>query len=471
MDKRLNRPRISETRRYAIFGAIFGVIFPLVGTLTRAFLMRLPINISNMIYAQSSDPILWIVDTAPIVLGMFAAYAGYKQDQVSRINKELYQRESELVNKQAALEQYMNEHTSELELANQYNAHRAKQFESIAQVSRVINQTQGLQDLLLQIAQVISQQFNFYHVGIFLLDANNEYAVFSASNSEGGQKMLARNHKLKVGQEGIVGVVARSKAPRIALDIGADAIYFNNPDLPETRSEMALPLLQTGGQIIGVLDIQSTEANAFSREDLEILLTLANQVATAIGNARFYEQTQKALLESEMFYRSSIQTGWKKFARAQRLAGIRRHSLKSNLLLEYAELPGAAEVMRSGNVYLKKADKYDKFSQVTIPMKLRGEVVGILNVKGDKGRVWSSDELDIIAAIVERAALSIENARLLEESRAAAEKERTIGEFSTKIGSLNSLDSLLQTTIQELGNVLPNTDIAIQLSTEKPGRT
>jgi len=98
-------------------------------------------------------------------------------------------------------------------------------------------------------------------------------------------------------------------------------------------------------------------------------------------------------------------------------------------------------------------------------------VVGILNVKGDKGRVWSSDELDIIAAIVERAALSIENARLLEESRAAAEKERTIGEFSTKIGSLNSLDSLLQTTIQELGNVLPNTDIAIQLSTEKPGRT
>jgi putative methionine-R-sulfoxide reductase with GAF domain len=94
-----------------------------------------------------------------------------------------------------------------------------------------------------------------------------DYAVLSAANSEGGQKMLERNHKLRVGQVGIVGYVAGAGKPRIALDTGSDAIYFNNPDLPETRSEMALPLIQTGGQIVGVLDIQSIEPNAFNPED------------------------------------------------------------------------------------------------------------------------------------------------------------------------------------------------------------
>jgi GAF domain-containing protein len=462
MDKRLTRPKISETLRYAVFGALFGATFPLGGTVARVLLLGLPINISNMIHAQGADPLLWVVDTAPFVLGMFAAYAGYKQDQVSQINKELYQRESELKYNQVSLEKYINERTNELRLANQHNERRAQQFESIAQVSRAINQTQGLQDLLPQITQVISQQFNFYHVGIFLLDANNEYAVLAASNSEGGQKMLTRNHKLKVGQTGIVGNVAGTGMPRIALDTGADAAYFNNPDLPETHSEMALPLFRGGQQLIGVIDVQSTEQNAFGQEDIQVLTTLAEQVSIAITNARLYEETQKTLLESEMLYRRDIQTGWEKFSRSQKLAGIRRQGMKSNLLLEPMELPGAAEVTLSGNVYQKKADNNDKSSQITIPMKLRGEIVGMLNVKTDEERKWTGDELDIVNAIVERAALSIESARLLEESRMAAKKERVIGEISAKIGSSSNLESILKTAIQELGNTLPGTDIAIQ---------
>jgi GAF domain-containing protein len=462
MDKRQNRPEISETLRYAIFGVVIGLTFPLVGTLARVLLLQLPINISNMIYAQSADPLLWVVDTSPLVLGMFAAYAGYKQVQVSRVNKELYQRESELKNIQATLEQRVDERTVELQLANQHNERRAKQFESIAQVSRAINQTQGLQDLLPQITQVINQQFNFYHVGIFLLDANNEYAVLAASNSEGGQKILARNHKLKVGQTGIVGNVAGTGVPRIALDTGADANYFNNPDLQETRSEMALPLLHSQKNLIGVMDVQSTEQNAFGQEDIQILTTLADQVSTAIVNARLYEETQKALLESEMLYRQDIQTGWGKFSRSQKFAGVHRQGINSNLFIEPMELPGAAEVTRSGNVYQKKADNNDKSSQMTIPMKFRGEVVGMLNIKTDGERVWSADEMDIITAIIERAALSIEGARLLNESQKRAEKERVIGEISAKIGSSSDLESILQTAIQELGNTLPGTDIAIQ---------
>lgn len=365
------------------------------------------------------------------------------------------------------LEKRISERTTELQVANEINARRARQFEAISQVSRAINQTRDLQNLLPQITEVINQQFGFYHVGIFLLDANNEYAVLVAANSDGGKKMLARNHQLKVGQVGIVGNVAGTGTPRIALDTGTDASYFNNPDLPETRSEMALPLFRTGKQLIGVLDVQSTQPNAFGQDDIQILTTLADQVAIAISNARLYEDTQKALLEAETIYRRDIQTGWSKFARAQKLSGVQRRGAKSNLLFEPIELPGALEVTRSGNIYQKKAEGNNKFSQMTIPMKLRGEVVGILNIKADNNREWTVDEMDIITAIIERAALSIDNARLLHEAQKRASKERTIGAISAKIGGLVNIENILQTAIQELGVTMPDTNIAIQFKKDQ----
>jgi GAF domain-containing protein len=275
--------------------------------------------------------------------------------------------------------------------------------------------------------------------------------------------MLARNHKLKVGQVGIVGNVAGTGIPRIALDTGADAAYFNNPDLLETRSEMALPLFLGGNQLIGIIDVQSTEQNAFGLDDIKILATLAEQVSIAIANARLYEETQKTLLESEMLYQRNIQTGWAKFTRSQKLAGIRRQGLKSDLLLEPIKLPGAAEATRLGGVYHKKAESNDKSAQTTIPMKLRGKVVGMLNIKTDDDRAWSADEMDIITAIIERAALSIENARLLTESRNAAEKERVIGEISAKISASAQIEMILKTAVRELGSQIGDAQISVEI--------
>jgi GAF domain-containing protein/HAMP domain-containing protein len=361
------------------------------------------------------------------------------------------------------LEERIAMRTNELESANEINTRRARQFEAISRVTRAINQTQNLQDLLPQITQVINQQFNFYHVGIFLMNANNEYAVFAASNSAGGQKMLARNHKLKVGQMGIVGNVAMTGIPRIALDTGSDAAYFNNPDLPETRSEMALPLFRGGQQLIGIIDVQSTEPNAFGQEDIQTLSTLAEQVSIAIVNARLYEETQKALLESEMFYRRDIQTGWTKFVRSQKLAGIRRLGMKSNIYSESIALPGESEVIRSGTPYIKNDVNS---SQMTIPVKLRGERVGMLSIKTDEERKLTSDEMDIITAIVERAALSMESTRLLAESRTTAEKERVIGEISAKISAGTEIETILKTAVRELGNQIGGAHISVEIGSE-----
>jgi GAF domain-containing protein len=293
------------------------------------------------------------------------------------------------------------------------------------------------------------------------MDANAEYAVLIASNSPGGQRMLARNHKLKVGQTGIVGYVAGTGLPRIALDTGADAIYFDNPDLPDTRSEIALPLLRQGREIMGILDVQSREPNAFNQEDVRILTTLADQVAIAIENARLFEQAQKAIQEAEFFYRSDLKDGWSRFTRSQQIAGIHRRNLKANILAEPVEIPGALEAIRSGSAYTKI--EANTASLITIPMKLRGEVVGVLNIKAGSDRKWNEDEMDIINAIVERAALSIENARLLEESRKVAEREHVIGEISTKISAGTEIETILRTAVRELGTHISGAQVTVEI--------
>ncbi|MBE0670478.1 MAG: GAF domain-containing protein [Anaerolineales bacterium] len=393
-----------------------------------------------------------------------ASFAGFEKvlGNLRKIQIELTNKNRELEGLSKDLESRVASRTAELNAANQQNEKRARQFEAISRVSQAINKTQNLQDLLPQITQVISHQFDFYHIGIFLIDLNREYAVLSATNSEGGARMLERLHKLRIGQTGIVGNVAKTGKVRIALDTGSDAIYFNNPDLPDTRSEMALPLLQADGEIIGVLDIQSTTPNAFKQEDIEILATLADQVSVAIVNARLYEETQKALIEAEMIYRQELKTGWEKFSRSQKLAGIRRRGMKTSFLAEPLEVPGIKEVIQSGDVYRERMEGA-KSTQLTIPVKLRGEAVGILNLKAGANREWSADEMDIINAIVERAALAIENARLLDESRRIAERERAISDISAKIGKGTEIETILRTAVRELGSQISGAQVTVEI--------
>jgi GAF domain-containing protein len=209
-----------------------------------------------------------------------------------------------------------------------------------------------------------------------------------------------------------------------------------------------------------VLTITASQTDYFDESDLAILRIIADQAAFAIANARLYEETQMALLESEMLYRRDIQSGWAKFARSQKLAGIRRQGMKSQIYKESINLSGATEVMRSGTTYIKNDINN---SQITMPVKLRGEMVGMLSIKSDEKRTWTGDEMDIITAIVERAALSIESARLLAESRMAVEKERAIGEISAKISASTQIEMILKTAVRELGNQIGDAQISVEI--------
>jgi len=335
---------------------------------------------------------------------------------------------------------------------------RASQLQAIAQVSTIISTVQNAEDLLPRITKVISDQFGYYHVGIFLLSEDRRQAVLSATNSEGGQKMLARNHSLRVGAAGIVGFVTGSGAPRIALDVGDDAFFFDNPDLPDTRSEMAVPL-RLGKKIIGALDVQSEKAAAFSESDAELLSVLADQVSVAIENARTFEQTKKSLIEAQNIYRQYLRTQWTEFEKDEKGVGYKYNLSKLETLDNLQDAQEILDARLSGEMKMVRDDA----SRIAVPIKLRGEVIGVLSLKAQSNRNWSEDEVDIIRAVAERVAIAAENARLVTETQRKAAKEETIGQITSKISSSVNMRNILQTTVEELGRALPGSEIVIQL--------
>jgi GAF domain-containing protein len=358
------------------------------------------------------------------------------------------ERTSELAKSTANL----SERTTQLELASKQIQRRSAQFEALAQVAQSITLIRDLQELLPSIANVIAEKYGFYHVGVFLTDEANEYAVLTATNSEGGRRMLERKHRLRVGEQGIVGSVAASGIPRIALDVGADAVFFNNPDLPDTHSEMALPL-QSGNEVIGALDVQSTESGAFTDEDVQTLSLLADQVSLAIENARLFEDSSRTLSDLQTIMRQSTRDAWKTISQRQNLIGYRYNTMGASQLKEPVKLADTGKG--------KTKDDRAVSGSYVVPIELRGEVIGSLVVQSPTGEGWNADQQDIIKAVAERVALSAENARLFEETTQRAERERLVSEITSKIRSHASPDAMIETAVNELKNALGASRIEI----------
>ena len=359
---------------------------------------------------------------------------------------------------QESLEQRVTMRTTELEIANQRNEKRAKQFEAVAQVARATIANQNLENLLPNLVDLISKQFGFYHAGIFLLDDVREFAELRAANSDGGKRMLARGHKLGIGQSGIVGFVSAAGKPRIALDVGADAAFFNNPDLPNTHSEMALPLL-AGGQVMGVLDIQSIISNAFQDEDVEVLATLADQVAIAIQNARSYEISQELLNEAQKTSGAFLRESWRVLQVQDESVG---YQLSDNKLKPLSKPITSAQIK---NAMSNKATVKQNGENATlaIPIRLRNQVIGIMDIRVPEAHEWDADEVDVAEAVAERLSLALEASLLLRSTQRQAEIERITTDITAKIGASTQFDSILRTAAEELSRVLGGSDVLVQI--------
>jgi GAF domain-containing protein len=339
---------------------------------------------------------------------------------------------------------------------------RSQQLEATAQVAREAAAIRKLDDLLTYTTHLIAEKFNFYHTGIFLLDDLQQYAILQAANSIGGQRMLARGHKLEIGQKGVVGYVAATGYPRIALDVGADAFFFDNPDLPETRSELALPL-KVRDHVIGVLDVQSTEEAAFEDTDVSILQILADQLGLAINNTRLHEQSQEIINELQNAYQSQMRVGWSHQLRNRikayqydrvritPVADIQTHSIQENP----ARVP---------QIYESKDE-----SILSVPLKLRQQIIGTIILKRDSNlNPWTSSDLSVVQDAMSQVAAALDNSRLLDESRRTAAREQLIGEITTKIRETLNIETIARTATDEIRRALDLSEVTLTINNEKP---
>jgi GAF domain-containing protein/HAMP domain-containing protein len=414
-----------------------------------AFALLGTLAIGNTLIA----PLLSLTATAEeITRGNLDARAPIRgRDEIATLGQTLNAMTARLRELIQSLERRVKDRTAALEVASASAGRRAAQFEAITQVTRAISSIRNMDELMPLITAVISQYFGFYHVGIFLNDEHNEYAWLIAANSEGGHRMLQRRHSLKIGEQGIVGYVAAHGESRVARSVGKDAVFFNNPDLPETKSEAALPL-RRGPQIAGVLDVQSTKEDAFSDEDLSILAILADQVSLAMENTRLFETTRRSLMEAETLYRQYVQDGWSRLPQEGQITGY-RYTPRGAAPIAAGYNPPTSEAASTG--------ANEKNPPLVIPIKLRGETIGNLIVQPQRQGNWTQDQVELAQAVADRVALSAENARLFDETNRRAERERLVTEITSRIRSSNDPDEMIRTAVEELRNALGATDIQV----------
>lgn len=391
------------------------------------------------------------------------------EDEVGALSQSFNKMTDELNQSLSMLEVRVAERTTDLEISRQQSEKRANELQAVGEISRLIASEQKFESLLPLVTRLVSERFDLYHTAIYLIDETGQFAILQAASSEGGRRMLAQGYKLDLNTTSIIGQVSKNGTARIALDVGQDAVYFNNPELPGTRSEMGLPLA-TRGKILGVLDVQSDRPGAFTEEDAKTLSILADQIAIAIENARLFQQNQQTLNEYQALYRQNIKQGWAAFSREEGSMGYRQTISGGSKIIEPVETNEIMEAINTGEILVIQPGKDHDDSYIVIPVKLRGQIIGTLRVQAPtKNRSWTQDEVNLAEAVSDRLSLALENARLIQESQKQVIKEQTITEVTSKIGASINLKNVLQTAVEELGRAMPGSEVLIRFDRNGKG--
>ncbi|HLO17262.1 MAG TPA: GAF domain-containing protein [Anaerolineales bacterium] len=376
----------------------------------------------------------------------------------------------------------------------------AIQFETTAEIARDISSSLELDELLQKAVELIKSRFDFYHAGIFLKDLPGEFVVIREATGEAGAQMKRSGHKLSIGSKSVVGFVASKGEPLIVNDTARDATYYANPLLPETRAEAAIPL-KVGDRIVGVLDVQSNQAYAFSDENLRTLQILADQLAIAVVNTELFAETQEHLAQHRLLHhitttaasgttlREALQSavdGLQVTLGGDRvsilLADREKKILEVKAAVGYASdvfdlhisigsgitgwVAAHRRTLRVNNVlqdtrYIEGSS--NTRSEMAIPLVYRSELLGVLNVESEQFSAYAENDEELLGTLGGSLAAIIANARLLEQIRAQAERERILFEISDKIRRTTDIETILTTTASELTRAVGATGARIKV--------
>lgn len=357
------------------------------------------------------------------------------------------------------LEKRVDERTVELET-------RTVQIQVAAEVARDITYYRDLKALLDQAVDIIRERFGFYHAGIFMVDDRNEFAVLEAATGGAGKLMVTQEHRLKIGETGLVGHVANTGEPRIALDVGKDSVHFKNPLLPRTRSEVALPL-KIAGRVIGILDVQSRDEAAFDDDSLTILGIIADQLSIAIENARLLEEFQKNLQELEELHEGYSHQVWERFTRESPVSGYKYDGITVTPLQANSIPTDHLEGMLSPPhpEQMSRGDDSNQKTPLSYPLEVRGQVIGTVDVWPQAEKLSASEEY-LLEALTNRVSLFLESSRLFEDAQHRARFEQLTGEVTSQIRASLNLETVLRTATEEIYKALDLDHLVIQLTPE-----
>jgi len=388
------------------------------------------VTYGNMLFLKNDGIDLIIIALFSFLLLLIKYYQNNAEvSQLSELHK-VYQETS---NVRDNLEKLIEQKTYDLN-------RRATRLEFAAFVARTAAETQDLSDLLNISTRIIGQNFGYYHVGIFLADEQNSYLKLASASSKNGKLLVQNGHRLRIGLEGIVGTAAYQKRSRVAQSVGSDAAFSKNPELPLTHSEAALPLL-AHDILVGILDIQSEEENAFTSEDIFALQAIANQIALSIENIRLVQQSQTALKNLEFENIKNSTKAWR--------------TRLENQIIGFSYTANGIQPISSQDLILDNHST-DGQATINIPIELRGKKIGAISlIRKSKDSNWSDKEKELTGQIASQVALAIENARLLEESQNQVVREQTITEFSNRFNESLDLETLLKSSVKEISRI-PN---------------
>lgn len=352
--------------------------------------------------------------------------------------------------------------TRNLKTVTRDSQRTADLLNAAATVSQVMSQYLDLKLLLERTVDAIRDGLGYYHVQVFLVNEDTGYAELVASTGEAGRQLLEKGHKLAVSSNSVIGRVVQTTEPIISREANRDEGHAFNELLPNTRSELALPLVD-GERVIGALDIQSLRADAFTRIDIQALQVIANQLATTIRNVRLFEAQVQSVNENKRLF-VEAETSLREIQRLNR-------QLTRQIWENYtARTAAASGVTLDGQRFRPGGEWSTRMIQATqrrrpvqqsqdgkriiaVPIELRGEVIGAIEIEVS-GELPAQDTIDMLQAISNRLAVSIDNARLFEETQEATAQEQRISEIVSGYQSAQSVKELLEITLQGLAEAI-----------------
>jgi GAF domain-containing protein/HAMP domain-containing protein len=335
---------------------------------------------------------------------------------------------------------------------------RGRDIAATQEIGRYAASQRDLQTLIDRVVDLIIERFpSIYHAQIFLLDDERRSAMVRASTGEVGRELIRRGHQLGVGSISVIGQVTDQGRTIHARDTEASQVHRPNPLLPDTRAELAIPL-RVGETIIGALDVQSREREAFTDDLINVLTTMADQVAIAIQNARLFQEVERRSNEMERANRAETLRAWQIYMRDQRARVLEKTEGQPNSE-QLEDLRRAA--MISGQPVTGPKTTRNTYP-VAVPIVVRGQILGAVEWELPAA-TFTPDKIELARELAARLAVSLDNARLFEESRRSAERERIVNEIAASLTAQTSIDSILQTAVREVGQALRAPKVSIRL--------